>query len=494
MRSRQLNQKIAVSVVYVAAMFMAIMDTTIVNVALPTLGRQFHTRADGVDAVVIGFLVSLAVFIPVSGWLGDRIGGRRVLLGAVAIFTAASALCGLADSLGELVFFRILQGVGGGLMTPVGLSMLFRVFPPAERVRASSILVVPTALAPALGPVLGGLFTTDLSWRWVFYVNVPIGIAVFTFGTLFLSDHEQPDPGRLDLAGFALSGVGLGLAMYGVSEGPIKGWSTLPVLGALAAGIVLLAALVAVELRRRNPLIDLKLFGDRLFSSTTSVLILGSIAFLGVLYLVALFYQDGLGLSALQSGLTIFPEALGVMAGSQIVTRLLYPRLGPRRVMGSGLLVVAATIALLSLVGHGTNLWVVRLDMLVLGMGMSGVFIPAQAASFATISPEQTGRASSIFNAGRQLGGAVGVAVLTTVLAAAGPTKQVGGHLVANLSAYHVGFLTAAGVAVLAVTAAMTVRDRDAAGTMVRRHPATPTSDTARPDSAAPDTAGVEVA
>jgi EmrB/QacA subfamily drug resistance transporter len=463
------NQKLAVSVVYVAAMFMAIMDTTIVNVALPTMGRDFHTRADGVDLVSIAFLVSLAVFIPVSGWLGDRVGGRRALLGAIAIFTVASAACGLATSLDMLVVFRIIQGVGGGLMTPVGLSMLFRVFPPAERVRASSILVIPTALAPASGPVLGGLFTTDLSWRWVFYVNVPIGVAAFAFGALFLAEHNQPSPGRLDWPGFALSGLGLGSLMYGLSEGPIKGWSSVPVLATIAVGAVLLVAMVAYELRAPNPLIDLKVFRDRLFSSTTSVLVLGSVAFLGVLYLAALFFQDGLGLSALQSGLLIFPEALGVMAGSQVVTRLLYPRLGPRRVMVGGLLGVAGSVALLALVTTATDLWLVRLLMLVLGYCMSHVFIPSQAASFATISSENTGKASSIFNAGRQLGGAIGVAVLTTVLAAAGPTQVVGGHLAPNLLAYHVAFLTASGVAVLAALVALTVRDSDAAATMVSR-------------------------
>src|SRR5579862_3902380 len=228
---REMSQKVAVAVVYVAAMFMTIMDSTIVNVALPALGRQFHVRPEAVDSVVIGYLVSLGIFIPVSGWIGDRLGGRRTLLAAVALFTAASALCGTANSFGELVVFRILQGVGGGLMTPVGLSMLFRVFPPEERVRASSILVLPTAVAPALGPVLGGLFTTDLSWRWVFYVNLPIGVAALLFGLVFLSDHAQPDTSRLDVIGFLLSGAGLGLAMYGVSEGPLKGWSNADVLG-----------------------------------------------------------------------------------------------------------------------------------------------------------------------------------------------------------------------------------------------------------------------
>jgi len=165
----RISQKVAVSVVFVAAMFISIMDVTIVNVALPTIGRQFAVSPTDVDAISIGFLVSLAVFIPASGWLGDRFGGKRVLLAAIVVFTGASALCGLSTSLGELVLFRVLQGVGGGMLAPVGLAMLFRVFPPEERIRASAILTIPTTLAPALGPVVGGLLVTDASWRWVFW-------------------------------------------------------------------------------------------------------------------------------------------------------------------------------------------------------------------------------------------------------------------------------------------------------------------------------------
>ena len=219
MARREISQKLAIGVVYVGALFMTIMDTTIVNVALPTLGRDFHVRSTGVDTVVIGYLVSLAVFIPASGWLGDRFGPGRVLLASIVIFTGASALCGQASSLGELTLFRVLQGVGGGLMTPVGMAMLWRAFPPAERIRASAVLLVPTAFAPALGPVIGGLFVTDLTWRWVFYVNVPIGIVALTFGLLFLHEQEKQDPGRFDLAGLLLA-AGFGLLMYGLSEGP----------------------------------------------------------------------------------------------------------------------------------------------------------------------------------------------------------------------------------------------------------------------------------
>ncbi len=465
-----MNQKIAVSVVYVAAMFMAIMDTTIVNVALPTIARDFHVSTASVASTVIAFLVSLAVFIPASSWLGDRIGARRVLLGAIVIFTVASALCGQASSLSELVFFRVLQGVGGGLMTPVGLAMLFRVFPPAERVRASAILVVPTALAPALGPVIGGLFVTDLTWRWVFYVNVPIGAIAVIFGSIFLADQRPPTVGRFDLPGFVLSGLGFGLVMYGVSEGPNIGWHRGQVLVTIAVGVVALVGMVIVELRTTEPLLDLRLFSDRLFRSTSMVMTLGSVAFLGVLYLLALFFQDALGLTALRAGLSIFPEALGVMTGAQLVTRFVYPAFGPRRVMVVGLVVIAGTMSLLALVGAATNLWLVRVDVYVLGVGMSGVFLPSQAAAFATIPRVKTGDGSTIFNAQRQLGAAIGVAILTTVITLLHPIHTVDGHDVANLHAYHVGFLVAAAIAVLGALSALTVHDEDAASTMVARH------------------------
>src|SRR5271157_5860467 len=205
-----MSQKVAVGVVFVAAMFMSIMDVTIVNVALPTIGRDFGVSATAVDSISIAFLVSLAVFIPASGWLGDRFGGKRVLLTAIVVFTAASALCGLASSLGELVAFRVLQGAGGGMLAPVGMAMLFRAFPPEERVRAASVLTIPTIVAPALGPVLGGLLVTELSWRWVFFVNLPIGIAAVVFGVLFLKHSAEGQPGRFDVAGFLLAGLGLG--------------------------------------------------------------------------------------------------------------------------------------------------------------------------------------------------------------------------------------------------------------------------------------------
>src|ERR1700689_1314681 len=170
----RITEKATVGVVFTAAVLMSAPDATIVNVALPTIGRDFAVAPTAVDVISVAYLVSLALFMPVSGYLGDRFGGKRVLLTATVIFTFASALCGVAASLGELVAFRALQGVGGGMMTPVGMAMLFRAFPPGERMRASAVLVMPTTLGPASGPVLGGLLVSELSWRWVFWVNIPI--------------------------------------------------------------------------------------------------------------------------------------------------------------------------------------------------------------------------------------------------------------------------------------------------------------------------------
>src|SRR5215470_2319440 len=459
MLTRRMNPKVTVSVVFVVAMFMAIMDTTIVNVALPTISRDLLVPLNRVDGVVTGFLVSLAVFIPASGWLGDRFGTKRVFLAALATFTLASALCGQAQNFGELVGFRILQGAGGGMLTPTGMAMLYRTFPPAERVRASRILTIPTGFAPALGPVVGGILVTAASWRWVFYVNVPIGVLGFAFGAVFLPEHREAGAGRFDLPGFLLAGVGLGTLMYALSEGPSHGWASPLIILSGLAGLVLLAALVRVESRTAQPMIHLRLLADRLFASTTAVLVIGVMAFLGSLYLVALFLQDGLGLSALDAGRSTFPEAIGLMLGAQIAGRV-YPRIGPRRMLTGGMLGVAATTALMTTIGSGTSLWWLRTLMFLLGLSWAHTMVPLQAAAFATITRADTGGASTLFNTGRQVGMAVGVAILSTVASAVDLTEQVAGRAAPHLAAYHAGLAAASVIALIAAAATMRRPDR----------------------------------
>src|SRR5438876_6526921 len=292
MHRSQLDPKVSVSIVYVTAMFMSIMDTTIVNVALPSLARQLDVPSTSIDAVVVAYLVSLAVVMPASGWLGDRWGTKRIFLLALTLFTISSALCGLASSYAMLILFRVLQGAAGGALTPVGTAMLYRTFPPSQRVQVSRILIFATILAPAIGPVLGGLLVTQLSWRWVFYVNVPIGIVTCLFGLIFLYQHKEATPGRFDLAGFMLAGSGLALLMYALSEGPSSGWASINIFGSAIVGTLLLGAFVIIELRVPEPMIDLRLLHNRLFRTTNLVSLFAYAGFLGLLFIAPLFLQD----------------------------------------------------------------------------------------------------------------------------------------------------------------------------------------------------------
>jgi EmrB/QacA subfamily drug resistance transporter len=469
MRLPSINPKVSVSVVFVASMFMSIMDGTIVTVALPALSRQFNAAGTSNDAIVVGYLVSLAVIIPASGWLGDRLGTKKVFLGALVLFTIASALCGLATSLPMLVGFRVLQGVGGGALTPVGTAILYRTFPPAERVQVSRVLTIPTVLAPASGPVIGGLLVDKLSWHWVFYVNVPIGIAVFLFGLFFLEEHRESSTGSFDLAGFFLAGVGLSLAMYALSEGPNYGWISPGILISGIVGLVILVVFVFVEVRLSHPMLDLRLYRNRVFRTGNLISLFSGAGFLGLLYAAPLFLQEARGVSALTSGLTTFPEAVGVLIGTQIAARL-YPDTGPRRLIFGGLFGVAIVMGLMTTIGQETSLWLMRLLMLLIGVGMAFSFTSVQAAAFATISSAETGQASALYNAQRQVGASLGVAFISTVMSAVGMTQMsAGGTVVPNLAAYHFAFVAAAILVMISAIWGLLVRDSDAASTMRRR-------------------------
>jgi EmrB/QacA subfamily drug resistance transporter len=460
--------------VFVAATFMDILDTTVVNVALPTLGAQFHAGTGSIEWVVTGYLLSLAVWIPASGWIGDRYGTKKTLLFALAAFTAASALCGQAHSLGELIGFRILQGVGGGMLTPVGIAMLFRAFPPEQRARASSVLLLPTVLAPASGPILGGWLVDTFSWRWIFYVNLPLGVAAFIFGWMFLEEHTEPTAGGFDVAGFVLSGAGLASVLYALSQGPDKGWGSGQVLVSGLGGIVLFVLLVVVELRIDKPMLEFRLLGDRMFRAANTVSLLAVGSFLGLLFLLPLLLQEVRGLSPLESGLTTFPQAIGVMLSSQFVGRL-YPRIGPRRMIMFGMTGAAFVIFSFTQIDLGTSLWWIRFLMFIRGVFMAFTFMPLQAATYATIEPSDTGRASSIFSTGRQVGSALGVAVLATALATrtthrlAGLTGSTAVINNAKVAAFHDAFIVAGIIAVLAALSGLMIHDEDAARTMVLR-------------------------
>ncbi|HEY7801650.1 MAG TPA: MDR family MFS transporter [Dehalococcoidia bacterium] len=474
MNLRAVQYKYLVAAGFIVAMFMDLMDLTIVNVALPTFGQKFHTGESTLEWVVTGYLLSLAIWIPASGWIGDRFGTKKTFLFALFMFTLSSALCGLSWNIGSLIIFRILQGVGGGMMTPVGVAMLFRAFPPQERARASLILTVPTVIAPAIGPIIGGYLIDYVDWRWIFYVNVPMGIAGFIFCVLYLQEHTEELAGGFDLAGFVLSGAGLALVLYALSRGPIDGWSSAPVLITGIGGLACFAVLTVVELRVKEPMLDLRLFADRMFRNANIVYFASSASLIGVLFLLPLFLQELRGFSAIETGFILFPSAVGVVVFAQLSGRL-YPIVGPRRLLAVALSLFALSSGLLLFVDLRTNVWWIAAIMFVRGIAMAFTFIPLQAATFSTISNERTGRASSLFNTNRQVGSSFGVAILATFLAerisshmhAIGggrPTQAAIDH--AQLLAYHDAFFAAVIIGVVGVAFAFLIHDEDAAATM----------------------------
>ncbi|MEV7184701.1 DHA2 family efflux MFS transporter permease subunit [Kitasatospora sp. NPDC093102] len=412
----------AVVVVYTAAMCMNGLDSTIVNPALFSIAEDFGRPVEAANAVETAFLVGLALGLPVAGWLGDRYGVKRVFLGSLAVFTLASALCAAAPGLGALSVARAVQGVAGGLLTPVGMTLLFRAFAPHERAGLGRILIVPTALMPALGPPLGGYLTEHLSWHWLFLVNVPVGAAAVLIGLIGLRGEQEPPAGRFDTTGFLLATPGLGLLTYALGFGPAHGWTSPGVaLGGLF-GLALLGAAVRHQLRYAEPLVDLRLLADRTFGAASRLALLTSAGLMGALFVLPLLYQAARGASALDAGLSVFPEAIGLMAASQVVDRLL-PRLGPRRLVLPALVLAAVVVGSL---GFAENPWAVRALMFGVGLILGTAVLTVQIAGFADVPPPAMGRAMGLFTILRTLGGALGIAATAALLGevgdGAGPT------------------------------------------------------------------------
>jgi EmrB/QacA subfamily drug resistance transporter len=451
MRLSSIPYKYLVAIAFVCGLFIDILDSTIVNVALPTLGREFRVGNDTLEWVVTGYLLSLAVWIPASGWIGDRFGTKRVFLFALAVFMLGSALCGLAWNSTSLIAFRIFQGIGGGMLTPVGTAMVFRAFPAEERPRASAVIAMPAIVAPVVGPLLGGWLTDTVGWRWIFYANLPVGLFGFAFTLRYLREHVEENAGRFDLWGFLLSGFGLASILYALSRGPSEGWSG-PILIVGGAGVVCFVVLTIIELRNREPMLDLRLLSDRMFRSANLTNFLATSGLIGMLFVTQLFLQQARGLSALQSGLTSFPQALGLVTVLPLAGRL-YPRVGPRRLILLGLTLATATALIFVWIDLETDLWLIRLAMYARGLAFGMALLPLQTATFATISSRDTGRASALFNSVRQVAASFGVAVLATVLVAIAAESLGGFH-----AAFAVGTLLGG----LSVAAALLIRDQDA--------------------------------
>ncbi len=455
-RLERVEYKYLVASAFVFGLFMDILDTTIVNVALPRMAEELHASTALLEWVITGYLVSLALWIPASGWIGDKFGTKRTFLFATAMFVIGSALCGFAWSIESLVVFRIVQGVGGGMMTPVGTAMLYRAFTPQERARASAVMSIPTGIAPMLGPLFGGFLVDSVGWRWIFYVNLPVGALSFLFSAMVLREHREEGAGPFDPFGFVLSGVGLAGILYALSAGGEVGWSSPQVLVTGLGGAACFAALIVVEGRLRYPMLDLKLYCVRLFRTASVTGFMFIACWFALLFLLPLFLQGLRGLSAFESGLATFPQPLGQMTMVQLTSRL-YTRIGARRcliIAMSGMVFVSVLFLFVDL---DTSLWWIDVIMFVRGIFIAFAMVSMQTSVFAAVPRESIGRASSLWNATRQVAAAFGVAVAGTLLITRTNALTPAGAAAGSAAAQHASLLAfhdaLAGSGILAVIA-----------------------------------------
>jgi EmrB/QacA subfamily drug resistance transporter len=430
-----------ISGVVIVGMIMSILDTTIVNVALNTLGRDLHSPISQVQWVVTGYLLALAAVIPVTGWASRRFGAKRVYLFSLVMFTAGSAACGLAGSLTSLVLFRVLQGAGGGMIMPVAQLIMAQVAGPQRMGRVMGVVSMPAMLAPILGPVLGGVILQGLHWSWIFFVNVPIGVVALALGWRMLPDTDSGEAGRLDLVGLALLPVGGAAFVFGVSElGSGAALGSAAVLVPCVAGVLLSVAFTLHALRVERPLLDVRLYANRVFAGASLTTFGLGGALFGAMILVPLYYQQVRGQSVINTGLLNGPQGIGALVAMPIAGRL-------TERFGGGRIAIP-----LALTGAHTSVVLISLVLVVRGLSIGFSFMPAMTAAFASMRPEQLSDATPQLNVVMRLGGTIGTAVLAVVL------QRAGGHAHASpklAGAFDTAYWWALGIAALSLIPAL---------------------------------------
>jgi EmrB/QacA subfamily drug resistance transporter len=418
--------------VVVLGAIMSILDMTIVNVAIPTLGSDFDTSIATIQWVLTGYVLAFASVIPLTGWATERFGAKRVWLVALLGFMAGSVLSAAAWSVGSLIVFRVLQGLGGGLILPVGQTILAQAAGPKRLGRVMSLIGVPMLLAPIFGPVIGGAIVDQVSWRWIFLINLPIGVLA-VFAAQQLLPEAKPRLGqRLDLRGLTLLSPGIAIFLYGMSEAGNQGaFDNTRTIATVPAGIVLVALFVwHARGRGKNALIDLSLFARRGFATAAATNLLLGIALFGSLILLPLYYQVVRHESPLQTGLLLVPQGVGA-ALAMPLAGWLTDQIGARVVVSVGMVVAMVGMLAYTQVGADTSYLYLAGALLVIGIGLGSTIMPSMAAAFQTLSREETAGATSALNAIQRLAAAIGTTLLAIILqrAITANLPDVGGGL-----------------------------------------------------------------
>lgn len=395
--------------------FMAVLDTSIVNIAIPTMENQLGASPDLGEWVATGYNLALGVVVPTSGWLGDRFGLDRVQNVALLLFVAGSALCGLSSSITMMIAFRIFQAIGGGLLPAVSLTIIYRLVPPAKIGTAMGIYGFGTLFAPAIGPILGGFLVQYSSWRLIYFINVPIGIVGAVLCYRLLPRFERTAGRRFDPAGWVTIALGLFSLLLALSEGERWHWTSYRVLILLAVGVLSLALFVVVELSSQQPLLDLRIFKKADFAISAMLLALLSNGIFAGQYFIPLFLQQGDGLSAFDTGLTLVPPVFVTMVMVPLSGQL-FDRLGARWLAATGTLLVASAAYLMHGLSQDTSRGHVMLWMAIQNLGVGLAFIPIQTGSMSRLASSQVSAGSAINNIVQRVSGALGTAVLGAFL------------------------------------------------------------------------------
>ncbi len=398
------------------AFFMESLDTTILNTAVPAIAEALKVAPLSMKAVLSSYTLSLAVFIPISGWMADRFGTRRVFASAIGLFTLGSFLCGLSTNIHVLVACRILQGFGGAMMLPVGRLTMVRTFPKSELIRAMSFVAIPGLIGPMLGPVAGGFIVAYFHWRVIFFLNIPIGLFGLYMVDRHLQDYREEHTHPLDITGLVLFGSGIGLLSYVLEVFGEHGANTFEILAMLVVSLVLIAAYGIRATRAQFPLLRLNLFRIRTFRASVDGSFFTRLGIGGIPFLFPLLYQVGLGFSPIESGLLMMPQALAAMSLKLSMPRILAV-IGYRGVLISNTVILGVMIILFATIGPGTPIWLIVLQAFFFGFFTSLQYTSMNTLVYADITPEQTSSASTIASTMQQMSVSFGIATASLATA-----------------------------------------------------------------------------
>ena len=425
---------IAISVMF--ATFMEVLDTTVVNVSLPHIAGSLSATIDEATWVLTSYLVANAIILPMTGWLASVFGRKRLLMLSVVGFTGASFLCGLAPTLGSLIVFRIMQGATGGALQPLSQAVLLEAFAPKDRGKAMGFWGLGIVVAPILGPVLGGYLTDSYSWRWVFYINIPVGIASIVMTKMFIFDppYLKQEKRRVDYWGIGMLAVGIGALQIVLDKGQEEDWFSSHMIAILAViSAVTIIALIVHELRTDDPVVDLRVFKTRTYAVGVFLMTIVGFVLYGSMVLLPIMLQTVLGYPPLQAGIAMAPRGIGSFFMMPL-TGLMTGKFDPRKLLSVGLVVGGGTLIFLGTLNLSAGYWDIFWPQLIQGAGMALLFVPLTTVTMDSIPRERMGNATSLFNLMRNIGGSVGIATTGTLLSR--HTQATTNMLGANVNIY----------------------------------------------------------